>query len=310
MKKIGFLLIILLPCTCILAQNSIDLLTIAGHYSAPGKYENNSTKKGKEHIWHMNLKLPLVRSEVNTWYSEISYYNFQVNGDLEAPSAIAHPVDLHGIIMQTGLIHRLNEDHALIMLFVPRLMGDLINIDNKSFQLGGIGLFEKRFHKSLVMRFGASYNQELFGPFIVPLVYLDWQLSDKWHITGLLPVYAKVSRFINKDLSVGFHYFGLVTTYRLGHENYANDYMERRSIDLSLFARRRIASNVHFEVRAGFALGRDYAQYDENDKIDFALPLVNFGDNRQQQNISFDGGPFIRGQLVYNLPINGMDRND
>ena len=303
MKKIGFLLITLLPYTCILAQNSIDLFTVAGHYSVPTKYDGGRTERGREHIWNMNLKVPLVLSKTNTFYSEISYYNFSVNGDLEAPSTMAHPLDLHGIIMQTGLIHRLDEDHALVMLFVPRLMGDLISIESNSFQWGGIGLFEKRFHKSLLMRFGASYNQELFGPFVVPLVYMNWQLSDKWLIVGLLPVYAKINRFINNKLSVGFHYFGLVTTYRLGQENHENDYIERRSIDLSLFARRSIFRNVHFEVRAGFALGRDYAQYDENDKLDFALPLVNFGDNRQQENISFNSGPFIRGQLVYNLPI-------
>ncbi|TRX48470.1 hypothetical protein FNH22_28970 [Fulvivirga sp. M361] len=61
MKKIGFLLITLLPRACILAQKNIDLLTRAGHYSVPGTYENNSTKKGKEHIRPGNLKLPLVR---------------------------------------------------------------------------------------------------------------------------------------------------------------------------------------------------------------------------------------------------------
>ncbi len=303
MKRIGFLLITFLPYAHTLAQNSIDLFTVAGHYSFPRDYEGDPPEKGKEHIWQVNLKAPVVLSEVNTWYNEISYYNFRVNGDLESPPNVAHPVDLHSIIMQTGLVHRMNEDHALILLFVPRLMGDFDRIDSESFQFGGIALYEKRYHKSLTMRFGASFNQELFGPFVVPLVYLNWQLSDKWQIVGLLPVYGKLNRSVNNDLTVGLHYFGLVTTYRLGHESYANDYMERRSIDLSLFARRRLAGNIHFEIRMGFALGRDYQQYDENDKVDFALPLVNFGDERVQKNISFNGGPFVRGQLVYNLPL-------
>lgn len=303
MKRFIFFLLAVSLCISHLAQNSIDLLTVAGHYSLPRSYEGDLPEKGREHIWNMNLKMPVVLSEKNTWYNEISYYNFRVNSDNEVPSNTAHQFNLHGVILQTGLFHRLNENQGLILLFIPRLMGDFEQIDTEHFQFGGIALYEKRFSESLTMRFGGSFNQELFGPFVVPLVYLNWQLSDKWNIAGLLPVYAKANYRVNDDLVAGFHYFGLVTTYRLGQRNYAGDYIERRSIDLSLFARHRIAGNLHFEMRAGIALGRDYRQYGENDKVDFALPLVSFGDDRMQRNISFNGGPFIRGQLVYNLPL-------
>lgn len=303
MKRLVFFLISLFPFIQNFAQNSIDLLTIAGHYSFPREYESDLTEKGKEHIWHMNMKLPLVLSGVNTWYSEISYLNFRVNGNENVPVDRAQSVNLHGVIMQTGLIHRLNEDKALILLFVPRLMGDFENLNGENFQYGGMALYEKRFHKALTMRFGVSYNQELFGPFVVPLVYLNWQLSEKWNIAGLLPIYGKVNYRVNDDLTAGLHYFGLVTTYRLGNDLFAEDYIERRSIDLSFFGRYRIAGNLHAEIRTGIALGRDYRQYAGNDRVDFALPLINFGDDRVQQNISFNGGPFIRGQLVYNLVL-------
>ena len=303
MTRLSFLLITLLAQAYCFAQNSIDLFTIGGHYSFPQNFEDNSLPRGKEHIWHMNLKAPIVLSKTNTWYNEVSYYNFRLNGNDETPANIAGPVNLHGVVMQTGLVHRLDNNHALMLLFVPRLMGDLKSGDGKNVQYGGIALYEKRFNESLTMRFGASFNRELFGPFAVPLVYLRWQLSDKWQMVGLLPVYGKIIRRVSDDLAVGLHYFGLVTTYRLEHELYAGDYMERRSIDFSLFARHRIANNIHFEIRGGFALGRDYQQYGENDQVDFALPLINFGDNREQKNISFAGGPFIRGQLVYNLVL-------
>ena len=296
-------MITLFPYTYNFAQNSIDLFTVGGQYSFPQHYEDNLSTKGTEHVWHMNLKAPVVLSETNTWYNELSYYNFRVNGDNETPADVAGPINLHGIIMQTGLVHRLDENRGLILLFVPRLMSDFDRAGAENFQFGGIALYEKRFNQSLTMRFGASFNKELFGPFVVPLVYLNWQLSDKWSILGMLPVYGKINHQLNDDLVVGFHYFGLVTTYRLGNQSYANDYIERRSIDLSLFARQRITGNIHMEIRTGLALGRDYRQYGENDKVDFALPLINFGDNRVQKNSSFNGGAFIRGQLVYNFVL-------
>ncbi|MDN5213476.1 DUF6268 family outer membrane beta-barrel protein [Fulvivirgaceae bacterium BMA12] len=285
------------------AQNSIDLFTVAWQYGFPQHYENNLPQKARDDFWNVNLKVPIVLSETNTWYNEISYYNFHIKGDDELPVAVNNPANLHGIIMQTGLMHRFNEKDAMILLFVPRLMGDLRHHNPKNFQFGGIALFERKINTSLTMRFGASFNRELFGPFVVPLIYLNWRLSDKWYIAGLLPVYSKINYRLNDDVTLGFHHFGLVTTYHLSTENAFNDYMERRSIDFSLFARFRVAGNVHFELRTGVALGKDYLQYGDGDKVDFGLPLINFGDNRVQKNVSFNGGPFIRGQLVYNLVL-------
>ena len=202
-----------------------------------------------------------------------------------------------GFILQTGLVHKLNENNALLFLFVPRLMGDLEKVTSESFQFGGIAMFEKHFRETLTMRFGASFNQERFGPYVVPLVYLDWKLSEKWKIKALLPVYTRVSYQANESLSVGFYQFGLITSYHLEHQDYAGNYMERSSIDLSLFARQRINGNIHLEARAGFALSREYAQYDGDEKIDFGLPLANFGDDRVQKNANFNDGPFFECQV-------------
>ena len=62
--------------------------------------------------------------------------------------------------------------------------------------------------------------------------------------------------------------------------DYAGDYMERQSIDLSLFARQRLYKNFFIEGMVGRAFGRSYKQYAGDQKVSFAIPLVTFGDDR------------------------------
>ena len=164
-------------------------------------------------------------------------------------------------------------------------------------------MYERTYSDDFTFRFGAMYNQEFSGPYLVPLIYLDWNITNKVSIVGLLPVYTKIKYKYNERFEFGIGHFGLMTTFRLGHEDYKNDYIARQSIDLYLYERYHIGGNIHIETRLGYSLGRQYAQYNENDKVNLSIPLATFGDNRTQANIPVDNGAFINVRLVYNLPL-------
>ena len=103
MIRIGLLFLILLSRVPLSAQESIDLFTIGGQYGFPQAYESSLPEKAIEHSWNANLKVPIVLSEANIWYSEVSYYNFRVNSDNLTASDIANPISLHGIYPANGL---------------------------------------------------------------------------------------------------------------------------------------------------------------------------------------------------------------
>jgi hypothetical protein len=219
------------------------------------------------------------------------------------PTEIANPISIHGFILQTGFMKRFENGSGFQLLLAPRFMTDFENVNNKNWQFGGIALYEKRYNDNLLLRFGILYNQELFGPIITPLIDIDWRISDKWSIVGLVPIYVKVNYHVSDNTTVGFSHFGLTTTYRLGNPAYVNDYIERTSIDLSLFLRQRIAGNIHVEGRLGHTLNRKYAQYTEDQKLDLRLIIFNFGDERVQKNTDFQNGIIANIRLIYNLPI-------
>lgn len=297
------LALLILVCFFSYGQQSLDLLTISGRIGAPRPYVENYSGEATESAALVNVKIPIRLGEKFIWYTDASYLFSNVSSSDALPSGLANPIRLNGFIIQTGLIQKLPNNQALQLLIVPRFMSDLKATTSKNWQLGGIGLYEKRYNEKLMLRYGFLYNQERFGPNLVPLIYLDWRLGDKWYINGMLPIFAKVNYLVNENFTVGFSHFGLTTSYYLGNELYPGDYIERSSIDLNLFARQRIAGNIHAEIRLGHTLNRRYAQYAEDDKIDFRLIIFNFGDNRTQLNEDFKNGFIGNLRLVYNLPL-------
>ncbi len=298
------LFIVTLCCSASLAgQETLDLVTISGRYGFPSSYDSIYDGKAREYGAMIGLVAPLQISEKSIWYNSLNYFYSHVSDDEKMPTNIANPINLHGIILRTGLYKKFSKDRGLQIFFSPRIMSDFQNIDGTHFQYGGMILYENRYNDKLKMGFGAMYNQEFFGPYMVPLINLDWKLNERWSIAGLLPIYVKIKYEINERLDVGFSHFGLTTSYRMGNIDYQGDYIERKSIDEALFARYQLDNNIFIEGRIGRTFGRSYAQYETDQKVDFSLPLISFGDNRVQKNVSFHDGWIANLRLIYNIPI-------
>ena len=303
MKRIKITLLSACYVIILCGQQNLDILTISGRYGFPKSYDSILSGKAKETGSMINLVAPIKFSNKTIWYNSVNYFYWHVSNNENLPSDIADPINMHGIIVRTGLYQKFKNGQAFQLFFAPRLMSDFKNIDYNSFQFGGVAMYEKKYRESLTLAFGAMYNQELFGPYFVPLINLNWELTDRWSITGLLPVYAKIKYQQNERLSVGISHFGLITTYYLGAEEYRSDYMQRSSIDLGLFARYKLIGDIYVEARFGHSFGRSYAQYEADQKVDFAIPLVAFGDDRVQKNVTFEDGFIASLRLVYNIEI-------
>lgn len=286
------------------AQSSIDLFTLSGFYGAASSYADPLDGEATESGMLINLKIPVVASEKTIWYNDFTYTLYSIRSDLDPqPEEMITDMRLHAFIFQTGIAQKINDRNGFQFLLVPRYTTDFEGSDKKNWQLGAVGLYEHRVNQRLLMRFGALYNGELFGPLVVPLVFMDWQLNDRWSITGLMPINLKVNYKINERLSAGYSHFGFITTYRINQEEFESDYIERNSIDESLFVRWRMAGNLHLETRVGYSLSRVYAQYEEDQKMDLRVSLVGIGDDRTQKNVDFNSGPIISFRLVYSLPL-------
>lgn len=299
------LFLALVPGLVLQAQDmgTQDILSLSGRYGLPSEYKEiqgvEATETGMVNALTAGFKLaPGILFAIN-----VNHFYFHVKDGLPEPPVIASPINLNGIILRTGIIQQVGEAGKLQWLIAPRLMSDFSNLDGNSLQWGGVVSYEKASSEYFSWGVGGIYNQEFFGPYFVPLFLLKWQASEKWYIEGMLPVTAKVHYRVSEGLDVGFNHFGLITSYYLGHEDYAGDYIERQSIDLSLFARQRLFGNIYIEGMAGRTFGRSYKQYSGDEKVDFAIPLVAFGDERTAKNATFKDGMIFTLKLVFNLKV-------
>ncbi len=303
MKNLIATILILCSSVSIFAQNRFDIFSMSGNYNFMQTTAINNSEN-YETAFMSNLSIPIVLKDSSIWYTSIDYQYFAMNN--EYLSTDIHPIEnfnVHGIILRTGYIHKFNSKQSLQILFAPRYMSDFNASFSKSLQLGGILMYEKVKSENYTWRVGVLYNQEFFGTYIVPVFYLDWNVTSKLKIKGLLPVYAKIYMQPSENFSAGLHFIGLTTSYRINETDFEDFYIDRRSIDVSLFSNIHLWDNIFFEGRVGYSLSRDYGLFAENDKINLGIPLVNIGDDRIRANNEFKSSPFIHVKLIYSLPI-------
>ena len=287
------------------AQNSIELLNVGVRYGFPSDVAAPPEgQKASEDALNATVRIPIRLGDKWIWYNLISANKYRIISTVPDSTGVLNNPDLTGIIFQTGGIYRLNEKQALHLIFSPRYMVGTGMQSSRAWQAGGIALFEHRFHDRLLMRFGALYSGERFGPLLVPLVDLNWvSTSGKWSISGLLPIYGRINRHLSARTTAGLSFFGLVTSYSLD-DRYNQGYMERVSIDITGFVRYKVAGNWHVEAKLGYALGRKYAQYGPDDKVPFRLSILKFGDERPEpKNITVKDGLLAEFRMVYDLPL-------
>lgn len=309
MKKNLLLMAIAAMVLPLSGQSTIDVLQLSGRYGFPGEYKDPD-RGGDAAEWGMINSLTIGKKlgKGSTIALNVNHFYFNVQGQpgTDFPSTIASPVSVNGIILRTGVIQDLGRGRSLQVLVAPRIMSDFINVDKNSYMLGGVLAYKKKYRDDLSIGFGGLYNTELFGPYFVPFVDLYWKPASKWTIRGMIPISARIEYGINENMTAGFNHFGLITTYALGHDDYRGDYLERQSIDLSLFLRQRLAGPLYIEGMAGYAVGRKYVQYEGDQKVSLGIPLVTFGDERVVKNridTGFDNGVILHLKLILNMPV-------
>lgn len=287
------------------AQNSIELFNLTGRWGAPTPLQSPATEgTGQETALQMTLRAPIQLNRKLIFYNLLNINYYDVTSSAPDTAGTLNNPRLLGVIYQGGLIVRLSDVNALHFIAVPRYMREVGSTTPEAWQMGGVALFEHRFTEDLLLRFGAMYNQEKSGALLVPLVDVNWQINRRWSVTGLFPIFGKINYRVNPKIVTGISHFGLITSFALDEETYNGGYLERTSIDLAWFFRYNLVGNWHAESRLGYALGRSYAQFTADDRIDLRLSLAKFGDRRGEPvNVLFNNGFFAELRLVYDLPL-------
>ncbi len=280
------------------SQKKYTIASIGYMGSYNTKYDNPDISSDCGYL-SLNISLPIVLNKKTTIVTGIRGNNWTVNYTPED----TWPTSYYSLGLTLGINHKFSDKNSLLLVAIPKLNSDYQEINANAFQLGFLSTYSIRKNEYFLWKIGMYYNSETYGPFVVPIFGLDWDLNNKLNIKGDLPIHGKVNYQLNEAFASGLGYVSLVSSYSFIGELDEAYYTSRFAIEPYLYADVKLFNNTYFNVKAGYAISRKYPVYEKADKIDWQLSFLKFGDDRVQLNPIIENGAFIEFGLAYKIDI-------
>ena len=228
----------------------------------------------------VNAFIPKVLKNGNTFFVRAHYEKLEMknNSRSAAYSSITLPFGMQ--------VQLKNPKVKFTGLIIPKIAGaDLGAAFPDVFQLGVYSLFTVTESEKFRYKFGLYYNREFFGNFFVPLVGVDWKVSDRFTIYGTLPNSMRFSYALQPTkLNAGLAFRSMTRSFR-GED--VNNYLRYNELQLKTFADFYITEKNVVFVEGGYFLGKTPLLYKNNDtensvpsdllKQGKAFPIINAG---------------------------------
>lgn len=212
------------------------------------------------------------------------------------------PTTYYSLGLSLGYNHKFNENKSFLFILLPRLNSDYRYINSNAMQLAVFTTYSKRSSEKFLWKVGMYFSTEFFGPFVVPLFGLNWDINSKLNITGDLPIYAKIKYKAEECFSTGLGYIALVSSYRLTGE-FDDAYTSRYAIEPYVFAEVKFLKQLFFNAKIGYTMGRKYPVYEKDDRLDWQLSFIKFGDDRTQLNPEIQDNFFFEVGLSFKVDV-------
>lgn len=293
------LLLFLSGSTLGFTQSYLDIAKFSFSSTPQNQLKNDSLKLNSPTQlidFGVDLTAPIVLKNNNVIISGIVYEQTNLKTDLSNNF-------IYTINPKIGYKKTITSQLSSTLILLPKLSSDIKNVSSNHFQIGGVVLFDKIKNENLKYKFGLYYNQELFGPFVVPLLGLYYLSSNKKLEANLtLPVFAAINYSLSENIKTGISFNSFVRSYYLG--NTQNQYLVKTSNELfGVLQVHSKATNLVLEPQIGYSIGRSFRNYYEDDQIDFGFSTFKFGDQRTQLNQDFKDGLIFKVRLLYRFMI-------
>ena len=197
------------------AQPFFDMLNIYGQWSGPTIDNAKDSTTFESKFFSADLSVPL-RFKKDILLINPSYSN------LSAKPEFSKTIDMQSLLLSLIYVKQWkNEKAKTSFVLISRANNDpALKIQNNSAQLGGAILQTYIRSEKLKYKFGAYYNSEFFGPFILPLAGIDWNVSDRLNIFGVLPGSMNLEYILSKRIHAGIAFRSITNSYRFANDTF------------------------------------------------------------------------------------------
>lgn len=274
------------------AQEYIDIVRMSS-VTSPSNTFDQTNKKTTLHEFTGDLTLPNQLNETVAFLTGLSYEQFTTSLDIDQ-----RRTNLFGATVKMGLNIQHNQQWSGTYMLLPKIASDLKQLSRQDIQLGGAVLLKYTRSDHFNYKFGVYTNQERFGTFIVPMFgFYYLSPSERFEAKVLLPLSADLNYAITNHLKLGVNFKGQVRSYNINDQNNHSIYLSRSTNELCAYLGYEIKSGLNLEAEIGHSFARSYRLYEET--VSLGMPLVYFGDNRQQLNTDFSDGFILKASIFY-----------
>lgn len=297
LKKLLFISCFILMVIISLGQQIFTIAEANYMLSPNNSYVQKDTNSNAQ-FFSGFVTAPIVINEKSTILSGIRGNSWKVK---YLPEQI-WPTTYYSLGLSLGYNHKFNENKSFLFILLPRLNSDYRYINSNALQLAVFTTYSKRSSEKFLWKVGMYFSTEFFGPFVVPLFGLNWDINSKLNITGDLPIYAKIKYKVGNSFSTGLGYIALVSSYRLTGE-FDDAYTSRYAIEPYAFAEVKFLKQLFFNAKFGYTMGRRYPVYEKDDRLDWQLSFIKFGDDRTQLNPEIQDNFFFEIGLSFKVEV-------
>ena len=239
----------------LIAQPYVDIVTarFAGSPDAGAWRQDNIPVKYFHYIAGVNVPIVFKKDS-----SKLVLSAYTERWQIEADDVPDLPHAFQTVLGAVTYIKPVSKKWSLAASVIPRWNGNASDVFKNSFQMGGSLLAVYKRSTDLTYRFGVYYNSEFFGPFIIPLVGIDWKISNKDNLFGVLPQILTYEHKVSDRFYWGAVYRMFNNSYRIGYLNNSlnENYLRIVEMQLLLSADVYLTKKIVFNVEAGHSLFR------------------------------------------------------
>jgi hypothetical protein len=251
-------LISALICFCmkLQAQPYFDVAAIQYQYSPDKSYSGNDGNPMATHYLQGQANLPL-----KIYKKDLLLINpvFEMT-HLDFKNETADDFHLYGLTMALTYMKQWKDPKwKTAFVGLIRLSSDLKNITAEHLQPGcAMLVIYERSHK-VRYKLGVFYSAEFFGTLVLPLAGIDWKITDRLTLHGLVPRSMFLEYKVTPRVYAGIATKTVLNSYRYQSFN-PHDYIKIEENHVRLFVDYYLTRHIVFNVEAGHTFFREYHQ--------------------------------------------------
>jgi hypothetical protein len=164
-----------------------------------------------------------------------------------------------------------SQKYALLVSAIPTLSSDLKDVSGDDMSYSAFAMLKIRTSKTFSYAIGAGYSRQFFGSILLPIIGIDWQISDKLSLSGTLPVSEKLKYQLSDKSVIGLSSdFGIGGgSYRLSKKTGSN-YLQVQQYKNTLFYNYQLAKNFSVQISGGYNFVQKLDLYNKDQKVNWA----------------------------------------